>query len=342
MIQSLVLVGETPDFQPIGQTDKPEWEHTRMLAQPGTRNLCIDRLRTHRLRGLIRRLPFDPGQLLRIRNRVTDADAVIAQSEAAGYVVVAALFATFSRKRLNIIFHGQRWFLPRNRKLARLASRMPNVRFCPLSISLGRLLQEEYGVPSSKIRITGFGADAEFFHPRSSEETAYVVSAGTASRDYRTLLLASEGLGVPVKIAADSTWYREKLNTEGIEQPENVEIFSSGDYETLRDLYAGAHFVVVPLLDVRYACGYAVIAEAMAMGKAVIVTRNGAPSDLVEDGVTGIYVAPGDAPALRAAMLRLLNDPVLAREMGRAARAAVEREFNLEAYVGRLRAAVEN
>ena len=340
MSRITVLVGDTPDFKQPGQPGEPEWEHTRMLAEPGASTLCVDRLRTHRLHNLLRHKWFDPGQLLRIRLRLSNAEDILAQSEASGYKVAAAFFLTGSRKRLNMIFHGQRWSDPLNRRLAKLTARMPSVRFCCLSSSLASLIQQEYGVPKQQIRVTGFGVDADFFQPVPESTPSFVLSAGSASRDYKTLLLASEGLGVPVKIAADSTWYREKLNTDGVVAPENVEIFSSGNLLALRDLYAKSHFVVVPLLDVRYACGYAVIAQAMAMGKAVIVTRNGAPSDMVEDDVTGIYVPPNDVRALREAMLRLLRDPDLARRMGAAARAAVDRNFTLDAYVRRLHQAI--
>jgi glycosyltransferase involved in cell wall biosynthesis len=68
---------------------------------------------------------------------------------------------------------------------------------------------------------------------------------------------------------------------------------------------------VIPLLDVTFACGYAVIVEAMAMGKAVIATRTQAPSDLIEDGVSGIYVPPGDVAAMRREIEKLLSNPNL-------------------------------
>ncbi len=41
--------------------------------------------------------------------------------------------------------------------------------------------------------------------------------------------------------------------------------------------------------------------------------------DVIEDGVNGLLVAPGDAAALAAAVDRLLADPELAQRLGRAA-----------------------
>jgi len=64
--------------------------------------------------------------------------------------------------------------------------------------------------------------------------------------------------------------------------------------------------------------------EAMACGKAVVVSAVGGHLDTVEDGVTGRLVPPRDHVALTAALTQLLADPRLRRKLGRAgaARAA--------------------
>jgi len=61
--------------------------------------------------------------------------------------------------------------------------------------------------------------------------------------------------------------------------------------------------------------------EAMASGRPVIASRTGGLPDLVVDGETGILVPPGDTEALRGAMWRVVEDPGLAEQMGRAAKA---------------------
>jgi glycosyltransferase involved in cell wall biosynthesis len=110
--------------------------------------------------------------------------------------------------------------------------------------------------------------------------------------------------------------------------------------DELRSLYRLARFVVVPLRDVDYDAGVNTLVEAMAMGKAVIVTRTRGQVDLVREGEQGLYVPPGDAAAMRAAVTHLAAHPDEAARMGRAGRALIERRHTLDAYIARLAAII--
>jgi glycosyltransferase involved in cell wall biosynthesis len=68
--------------------------------------------------------------------------------------------------------------------------------------------------------------------------------------------------------------------------------------------------------------------EAMACGLAVAATTGGALPEVVEDGVTGILVPPGDAPALAEAIQTLMGDADLRRRMGQAGRERVLEKFS--------------
>ncbi|MGE5407103.1 MAG: glycosyltransferase family 4 protein [Syntrophothermus sp.] len=63
-----------------------------------------------------------------------------------------------------------------------------------------------------------------------------------------------------------------------------------------------------------------VVHEAMSRGRAMIGTRPGGQEDMIDDGETGLLVPGGDAPALAAAMRRLIEDPELRARIGAAAR----------------------
>jgi len=58
------------------------------------------------------------------------------------------------------------------------------------------------------------------------------------------------------------------------------------------------------------------------------------------DGETGVYVAAGDAAAMRRAIEHLLADPAEAARLGANARRWVEEHASLDGYVRRLRTLV--
>ncbi len=71
--------------------------------------------------------------------------------------------------------------------------------------------------------------------------------------------------------------------------------------------------------------------EAMSAAAALVASRAGAAELVVEDGVTGVLMPPGDVDALVAALEPLMRDPALAADMGRRARARVLEKFSLDA-----------
>ena len=63
----------------------------------------------------------------------------------------------------------------------------------------------------------------------------------------------------------------------------------------------------------------------MAAGRAVVGSAVGGLTDIVDDGVTGLLVPPGDAAALADAIAGLCADPERLATMGRAGRERVAR-----------------
>jgi hypothetical protein len=70
------------------------------------------------------------------------------------------------------------------------------------------------------------------------------------------------------------------------------------------------------------------VLEAMACGIPVVACRVGAVPEMVEDGVTGLLVEPGDDEGLGAALATLLRDAHLRHQMGEAAKARFSRCFD--------------
>jgi glycosyltransferase involved in cell wall biosynthesis len=76
--------------------------------------------------------------------------------------------------------------------------------------------------------------------------------------------------------------------------------------------------------------------EAMAAGCAVISTRVGGIPDVVQDGENGLLVAPGEPARLADAIARVLAEPGLAPQLGRAARATIARRHSPASAVQKL------
>lgn len=81
-------------------------------------------------------------------------------------------------------------------------------------------------------------------------------------------------------------------------------------------------------------CGR-VLFEAMASGTAIVATNTGGTPEIVRDGLEGILVPPRDPAALAGAVGRLINDPGLRADLGRAGVARIEADFTIERYIKR-------
>jgi glycosyltransferase involved in cell wall biosynthesis len=83
--------------------------------------------------------------------------------------------------------------------------------------------------------------------------------------------------------------------------------------------------------------GYGMSArEAMAYGRAVVASDIGGLRDAIQDGETGLLVAPRDPDALRTAVEKLLGDVDLRSRLGAAARVAAREKFSQDAEAAAL------
>lgn len=164
-----------------------------------------------------------------------------------------------------------------------------------------------FGVDASKIDIVPNGVDA-FFSP-GGEERDYVLFAGTLEprKGVHDLIAVWRGLPVPrprLILCGDAGWKTRIPHEPGIEVTGYV------TRERLRELYRGAIAFVYPS---RYE-GFGIPPlEAMACGAPVIATRTGAIEEFGEGAA--LFVEPGDRFALRAALVTLLRDASLRREL---------------------------
>jgi L-malate glycosyltransferase len=73
--------------------------------------------------------------------------------------------------------------------------------------------------------------------------------------------------------------------------------------------------------------------DAMACSKAVVATQAGGMPEVVDEGRTGFLVAPRDHHAMARAIIRLLTEEPLRRQMGEAGSARVRERFTVERMV---------
>lgn len=205
-------------------------------------------------------------------------------------------------------------------------------------------------VSNAGLYLVRFSVDARFYRPLPGADDI-ICAVGNEMRDYATLFAALEGTDLRCHVAADRVRIPgalrlvrdRRVRVEDLLTRPNPNItVERRTLLELRDLYARSRFVVVPLLPSRSDNGVTVILEAMAMGKAVICSATEGQVDVIEDGVTGLFVPVGDPAALRAAMVGLWRDPERARAIGARARAYVERHHTLERFCSNVSSALSN
>lgn len=215
----------------------------------------------------------------------------------------------------------------------------------------GSLMQDGY-VPEHRIRLIYHGIDVDHFAqaPSAADIQTYRMSWLSDQRPVIGCVgrLASGGVkGFDLLLGAAKLVQRDIPNLEVLivgDGPRRAFLESEAARLGIRDRvhFVGAvHDVRIPmtLIDVfifasRWpeAFGLSLI-EAMAMGRPVVATRTGAVPEIIEHGRNGWLVPPDDAEALAEGVLRLLNDPAMAAQLGGAAQVRAREAFGLDRMI---------
>ncbi|MDB5710394.1 MAG: hypothetical protein JWL96_2464 [Sphingomonas bacterium] len=108
--------------------------------------------------------------------------------------------------------------------------------------------------------------------------------------------------------------------------PGNVAFTGAISGEAARAAMARAALLVMPSL--WYEGFPMTLLEGFARATPVIASRIGSLAELVEDGVTGRLVAPGDPAALATTIEAMMTDPAASTRMGEAARAVAAERYD--------------
>jgi lipopolysaccharide heptosyltransferase II len=211
------------------------------------------------------------------------------------------------------------------------------------STVIGRHMIEDFGVPRDRIRFVPRGVDLEKFRFNpidiSRHKTEYkigVVGRITPIKGHTFFLQAIARvirIFTKVKVLivgdapADSPEYKENLKK--LARQLNIEraVEFLGSRQDIPEIMSELDLLVLPSVG-QEAFGRVII-EAGASGVPVIATRIGGAIDIVQSEKTGLLVEPGNIMEMVNAIVRLLNDRELAKDLSNEARKRVEKEYSL-------------
>lgn len=203
------------------------------------------------------------------------------------------------------------------------------------------------GCPEAKIIVHHIGVDTERFSPgvvpRATKEVLFVgrlVEKKGVSHLLRAMneLQRATAAGAVLTVAGDGP-LRESLEREAERIGVSARFLGVQTPEQVRELMRRATVLCGPgIADTRGNAEGLPIAflEAQACGLPIIVSASGGSGEGLVDGETGFIFAPGDERALASHLACLLGDVALQARMGAAARAHVERNFDLVRQTAKL------
>jgi sugar transferase (PEP-CTERM/EpsH1 system associated) len=228
-------------------------------------------------------------------------------------------------------------------------------RYIPLSLHLKQYLIDKVGVPNTKIRHITNGVDTGIFHPvitskpllseNPFSEIANLILVGTVGRmqgvkDQMTLVNAFLKLLVMrpalksivrLVLVGDGPLRHQAISSLSTAGVDNL-AWLPGERNDVADILRNLDIFVLP----STAEGISnVILESMATGLPVIATSVGGNPDLVDDGVTGKLVEPGNPQMIADALAYYCENPDKIKDHGSHGLMKVHRDFSLDAMVNR-------
>jgi len=223
-------------------------------------------------------------------------------------------------------------------------------RYVALSRHLAEYLERQVGVQASRISQIYNGVDTERFRPAETRKPI----AGCPFDDPADFVVGWIGRMDPVKDlptllhafsrgrqrAGASARLRLALVGDGparssVEQLVEAlrlrdQVWLAGERADIADVMQGLDCFALPSLGEGISN---TLLEAMASRLPIVATRVGGNGELIESGMTGMLVPPGDVQALTEALVAHFADRARARRQAKAARRVAESRFSLERMV---------
>lgn len=226
-------------------------------------------------------------------------DAVVAISEA---IAREAVDAGFPAGRVHRIPHG-----------------IDMSEYAPVSALEKTSRRSALGLPADGVLITYTGRLIE----GKGLETLFAALRSLSDIPSWRLALVGSGSGQVISI-------EERLRREAEEGVLRGRVTFTGRVDNVAAFLQASDIFAFPTLD--EALGMSAV-EAQACGLPAVASRTGGVPDIVEDGVTGILVPPGEAGPLAEALRALLGDSELRTRFAAAARARMKERFAFDTMV---------
>jgi glycosyltransferase involved in cell wall biosynthesis len=210
------------------------------------------------------------------------------------------------------------------------------------------------GIPEAKITRIPNAVDSLVVRPADVEEKGQLrarlgFGAGDVLVTFTGRLVSYKGLPLLLRVwervVADVPSARLVLVGAGGQDIHNCEdelrafvrdrsmddrVVFTGDVSNVHEYLQASDVFIFPTENEAF--GISLI-EAMSCGLPVVAASTGGITDIVEHGVDGILVPPGDDVATEAALRALLSDPEKATGLGVAARRTVKHRYSVDSVV---------
>lgn len=173
---------------------------------------------------------------------------------------------------------------------------------------------ENFGLPRERFEFVPL--QHGYIEPTHAEDEdrPFLLSMGSANRDYRTFIEAIRPLKIRTILVASPRCL------EGLDLPDFVEVCTGLSLADCQVLAQQARLSVVPIDNDDTASGQVTVIEAMWLGRPLIATRCLGTEDYVDSGTDGYLVPPRDPESLRQTIDLLWHDAKLRNRLGPAAR----------------------
>ena len=214
------------------------------------------------------------------------------------------------------------------------------------SQALGRYLIDRFRFPPQRLRVVPRGVDLATFCLRASGPRAPgpwrigILGRLSPLKGHEVAIralhqLVQQRLPVVLRVIGDAPAHKPFVLQRLCQLAESLGVAQAIEWMgTQQDVAACLQSLDVLLMPSTYpeSFGRSVI-EAQAVGVPVIASRIGALAEIIEDGRTGLLVAPKDPGALAQAVARLIHDEPLRAQLARQARWRVEDTFSADRMV---------